>query len=68
MSAPGDGLIRSYPGKRLLIRVLVVLTLVLGTWYVGWRWLFSVNWATWWIAVPLVVAETYSLVDACSSA
>lgn len=64
MSSSGDGLIRSYPGKRLLIRVLVVLTLVLGTWYVGWRWLFSVNWANWWIAVPLVVAETYALVDA----
>ena len=50
--------------KQLLIRVLVVLTLLLGTLYVGWRWLFSVNWPNWWIAVPLVVAETYALVDA----
>jgi len=49
--------------KQLLIRLLVVLTLVAGTLYVGWRWLFSVNWVNWWIAVPLVVAETYSLVD-----
>jgi cellulose synthase (UDP-forming) len=50
--------------KQLLIRVLVVLTLLAGTLYVGWRWLFSVNWANWWIAVPLVVAETYALIDA----
>ena len=28
-----------------------------------WRWLASVNWDAWWIAVPLVVAETYSLID-----
>jgi cellulose synthase/poly-beta-1,6-N-acetylglucosamine synthase-like glycosyltransferase len=50
--------------KRLLIRLLVLLSLSFGTVYVGWRWLHSVNWANWWIAVPLVVAETYSLVDA----
>src|SRR6185436_19202740 len=29
------------------------------------RWLNSINWATWWIAVPLVIAETYSLIDTC---
>ena len=44
--------------------MLVVLTLLLGTLYVSWRWLFSVNWGNWWIAVPLVVAETYALIDA----
>lgn len=47
-----------------LTRVLVVLTLLSGTVYVGWRWFFSVNWPYWWIAVPLVLAETYALVDA----
>ena len=50
--------------KQVLIRVLVVLTLLAGTLYVSWRWLFSVNWENWWIAVPLVVAETYALIDA----
>ena len=49
--------------KQLAIRLLVLLTLLTGTLYVGWRWLYSVNWVNWWIAVPLVVAETYSLVD-----
>jgi cellulose synthase (UDP-forming) len=47
-----------------LIRVLVVLTLSLGVNYLVWRWLYSVNWANWWIAALLVLAETYSLVDA----
>jgi cellulose synthase (UDP-forming) len=50
--------------KKALTRVAVALTLLLGTVYVAWRWLFSVNWSVWWIAVPLVVAETYALVDA----
>ena len=46
-----------------LIRVIVVATALLGINYVAWRWLFSVSWEAWWIAVPLVLAETYSLVD-----
>ncbi len=50
--------------RLLLIRALIVLTLTAGTVYVGWRWSSSVYWAHWWIAVPLVLAETYALVDA----
>ncbi|MFC8599772.1 glycosyltransferase family 2 protein [Isoptericola sp. NPDC057191] len=50
-------------GRLLAIRVLVLLTLLAGTTYVGWRWLDSVAWNAWWIAVPLVLAETYSLVE-----
>ncbi|WP_083527909.1 glycosyltransferase [Curtobacterium ammoniigenes] len=49
--------------RLLLLRVVAVATVVLAVNYVGWRWLASVNWAAWWIAVPLVLAETYSLVD-----
>ncbi|MFC4904866.1 glycosyltransferase family 2 protein [Kocuria oceani] len=49
--------------NRFLVRLLVVLTLLLGVNYIAWRWLESLNWAAWWIAVPLVLAETYSLVD-----
>ena len=29
----------------------------------AWRWVYSVNWQAWPIAVPLVLAETYSLTD-----
>lgn len=50
--------------NRFVVRILVVLVLALGVDYVVWRWLASVNWSVWWIAVPLVLAETYSLVDA----
>jgi cellulose synthase (UDP-forming) len=39
------------------------MTVVLGVNYVAWRWLASLNWEAWWIAVPLVAAETYSLID-----
>jgi cellulose synthase (UDP-forming) len=49
--------------RLLLIRTVVILTAILGINYVAWRWLFSVNWSAWWVAVPLVVAETYSLID-----
>jgi cellulose synthase (UDP-forming) len=49
----------------VLLRVVVVLTILLGVNYVAWRWLFSLNWDAWWIAVPLVLAETYSLIDVC---
>jgi cellulose synthase (UDP-forming) len=50
-------------GRLLLIRVVVTLTALLGVNYIAWRWVFSVHWQVWWIAVPLVLAETYSLID-----
>jgi cellulose synthase (UDP-forming) len=49
----------------LLVRITVVATVVLGANYIGWRWLVSLNWDAWWIAVPLVAAETYSFIDVC---
>ncbi|ADG75503.1 Cellulose synthase (UDP-forming) [Cellulomonas flavigena DSM 20109] len=49
--------------RLLVIRTLVVMTLALGWSYVLWRWFASLNLSAWWIAVPLVLAETYSLVD-----
>ena len=45
------------------VRLVVVLTVLTGANYVAWRWLASLNWDAWWIAVPLVIAETYSLID-----
>lgn len=60
----GDHLgVRRIDLRLQLIRAIVVLTAGLGINYVAWRWLFSVNWSAWWIAVPLIVAETYSLID-----
>jgi cellulose synthase (UDP-forming) len=48
---------------RFWTRVVVVLTAILGLNYVAWRWTASLNWDAWWISVPLVLAETYSLID-----
>ena len=53
----------SRTGRLVLLRVAATLTIVLGVNYIAWRWLESVNWSAWWIAVPLVLAETFSLVD-----
>jgi cellulose synthase (UDP-forming) len=47
----------------LAIRIVIVLAAASGLNYVIWRWAASVNWHSWWIAVPLVIAETYSLID-----
>jgi cellulose synthase (UDP-forming) len=49
--------------RLLILRIIVVATLVLAYNYIAWRWLQSLNWSAWWIAVPLVVAETYSVID-----
>ena len=51
--------------RLLVIRALVLLTVALGANYIAWRWLFSVNWDAWPLAVPLILAETYSFVDGC---
>jgi cellulose synthase (UDP-forming) len=54
---------RTTTRRQALIRIIVLLAAIAGINYVAWRWLFSVNWEAWWIAVPLVLAETYSLID-----
>ena len=41
----------------------MLVTIALGANYIIWRWFFSLNWDAWWIAVALVLAETYSLID-----
>ena len=49
--------------RLLLLRVLAVITVLTGINYVVWRVFFSLNLEAWWIAIPLVVAEAYSLFD-----
>lgn len=50
--------------RRDVLRILVAANLLLGTYYIVWRWTDSVAWSSWFVAVPLIVAETYSFVDA----
>lgn len=54
---------RGATARFVIVRILVLLTLLSGTIYIGWRWLFSLNFDAWWIAIPLVLAETYALID-----
>ena len=46
-----------------VLRTVIIATLLLGVNYIAWRWLFSLNWNAWWLAIPLVISETYSLID-----
>lgn len=46
-----------------LLRLIITTNLLLAIYYLSWRYMHSINWANWWIAVPLLAAETYSFVD-----
>jgi cellulose synthase (UDP-forming) len=47
--------------RLLVVRFLALLVVALGGSYMAWRWTSTVAWDAWWIAVPLVLAESYSL-------
>ena len=43
-----------------LLRFLIVANLVLSSYYISWRYLFSINWDYWPFSLALLAAETYS--------
>jgi cellulose synthase (UDP-forming) len=45
------------------LRISIIFSTIAGSTYIVWRWLYSLNMSAWWIAVPLVVSETYSVLD-----
>jgi cellulose synthase (UDP-forming) len=47
-----------------LIRVMAVVTLAYGVYYISWRWTQSLNPEALWFAIPLVLAETWGLLTA----
>ena len=47
--------------KLIFVRCLALLVVALGGSYMAWRWTSTIAWDAWWIAIPLVLAETYSL-------
>ncbi|TPW70174.1 glycosyltransferase [Schumannella sp. 10F1B-5-1] len=49
------------PRHLALVRLLAVFVVAFGLVYLGWRWSSTIPWSAWWIGVPLVIAETYSL-------
>ena len=46
----------------LLYQFLATVTLVIGGWYIGWRWAYSLNYDALWFAVPLLLAETFAYI------
>jgi len=44
--------------QELLYQFLATITLVVGAWYISWRWMYSLNYDALWFAIPLAVAET----------
>ena len=47
-----------------ILRLIIAANLLLGTLYLTWRYAATINWSVWWVAVPLIIAETYSFIDA----
>ncbi len=47
-------------GRLLVVRCLALLVVAFGGTYMVWRWSSTIAWGAWWIAIPLVLAETYS--------
>ncbi len=41
-----------------LAQVLMMMAVVIGAWYIEWRWTESLNFEALWFALPLVLAET----------
>jgi len=39
-------------------QIFLLMALVIGAWYIHWRWTASLNFDALWVAIPLVVAET----------
>lgn len=46
------------PSREALWQFLAILALVIGCWYILWRWTDSLNPDAMWFAIPLVMAET----------
>ncbi|HYF03426.1 MAG TPA: glycosyltransferase [Patescibacteria group bacterium] len=46
------------PTRELLYQFLAVISIVIGAWYIHWRWTDSINWNAIWFSIPLVIAET----------
>ena len=49
------------PSRECLWQFLATIALVIGAWYIWWRWTASLNYEALWFAIPLVLAETFAL-------
>lgn len=52
-----------FPPKRQAVwQLLAAMNIGLGLAYIAWRWQHSINWDAWYVALPLVIAETGSFI------
>ncbi|HRC54316.1 MAG TPA: glycosyltransferase, partial [Kofleriaceae bacterium] len=47
-----------HAGREFALQATAFCAVILGVWYLSWRFANSVNWDAWYLGVPLVVAET----------
>ncbi|WP_378946820.1 glycosyltransferase [Paracoccus sp. R86501] len=50
------------PGREMLWQFLATISLVIGGWYIGWRWMHSLNPDALWFAATLALAETLAYI------
>ncbi len=48
--------------RLIVLRIVIVINLLLGFNYLIWRYLFSINPHALWFAIPMICAETYSII------
>ena len=48
--------------KLTRIHVAAVTAVLIGVSYLVWRWLFTVDLNYWWVALPLIIAETHNVI------
>jgi cellulose synthase (UDP-forming) len=59
---PANAVPQLSPRQERLIRTIAVVTLAYWTYYIVWRWGWTLNWSAPWFSIPLVLAETWGLV------
>ena len=42
----------------LIWQFFAIMALIVGLWYISWRWMHSLNYDALWYSIPLVIAET----------
>ncbi len=50
------------PVREAIWQFLAIVALVVGGWYIWWRWAHSLNAEAMWFAVPLALAETFAFI------
>jgi len=48
---------------QLVVRIIGILTVASGLNYIVWRYAHSLNTQALWVAIPMVIAETYGIID-----